>query len=44
MLIMPAGNDPDHTPLKEVLDKKSFGDKCEYHRFDDMDHGFCSAR
>lgn len=44
MLIMPAGDDPDHTPLKEVLDTKPFGDKCEYRRFDDMHHGFCSAR
>lgn len=44
MLIMPSGEDPDHTPLKEVLDKKPFGDKCEYRRFDDMHHGFCAAR
>ena len=44
MLIMPSGDDPDHTPVKEVLDKKPFGDKCEYRRFDDMHHGFCAAR
>lgn len=44
MLIMPSGTDPDHTPVKEVLDKKLFGDKCKYRRFDDMHHGFCSAR
>lgn len=44
MLIMPSGEDPDHLPLKEVLDKKPFGDKCEYRRFDDMHHGFCAGR
>lgn len=44
MLIMPSRDDPDHTPVKEVLDKKPFGDKCLYRRFDDMHHGFCSAR
>lgn len=44
MLIMPSGEDPDHLPLKEVLDKKPFGDKCQYRRFDDMHHGFCAGR
>lgn len=44
MLIMPSGEDPDHLPVKEVLDKKPFGDKCQYRRFDDMHHGFCAAR
>ena len=44
MLIMPSGDDPDHLPLKEVLDKKPFGDKCQYRRFDDMHHGFCAGR
>ncbi|CAM9559611.1 unnamed protein product, partial [Laminaria digitata] len=44
VLIMPSGEEPDHAPLKEVLDKKPFGDKCEYRRFDDMHHGFCAAR
>lgn len=44
MLIMPSGEDPDHLPMKAVLDKKSFGDKCQYRRFDDMHHGFCAAR
>ncbi|CAM9239910.1 unnamed protein product [Pylaiella littoralis] len=44
MLIMPSGEDPDHLPVKAVLDKKSFGDKCQYRRFDDMHHGFCAAR
>lgn len=44
MLIMPSGEDPDHLPVKEVLDKKPFGNKCQYRRFDDMHHGFCAAR
>lgn len=44
MIIMPSKDDPDHAPLKEVLDAKDFGDKCRYHRFDDMHHGFCAAR
>ncbi|CBJ30749.1 conserved unknown protein [Ectocarpus siliculosus] len=44
VLIMPSGEDPDHLPVKEVLDKKPFGDKCQYRRFDDMHHGFCAAR
>ncbi|CAM9404270.1 unnamed protein product [Discosporangium mesarthrocarpum] len=44
MLIMPSKDDPDHLPLKAVLDAKDFGDKCMYKRFDDMHHGFCAAR
>lgn len=44
MLVMPSGDDPDHTSVKDVLDKKPFGDKCQYRRFDDMHHGFCAAR
>lgn len=44
MLIMPSGDDPDHLPVKAVLDKKTFGEKCQYRRFDDMHHGFCAAR
>ena len=44
VLLMPSGEDPDHLPLKEVLDKKPFGDKCQYRRFDDMHHGFCAGR
>lgn len=44
MLIMPSHDEPDLTPLKEVMEKKEFGSKCIFHRFDDMHHGFCAAR
>ena len=39
-LFCPAGNDPSFEPLKEVLDQKPFGDKCEYRAFPDMLHGW----
>jgi len=42
--LLPAGNDPSTEPLKEILDKKSFGARCVYKTFDDMTHGFAAAR
>jgi len=44
LIILPAGNDEDVTPLKEVLEKKDFGSKCVYKRFPDEVHGFLAAR
>ncbi|CAM9246966.1 unnamed protein product [Choristocarpus tenellus] len=44
MLIMPSKTDPDHLPIKAILDKKPFGKECAYKRFDNMHHGFCAAR
>lgn len=43
VLVIAAKGDPCET-IKEVLDTKDFGSKCDYHRFDDMTHGFCGAR
>jgi len=44
LIILPAGNDEDITPLKEVLAKKDFGSKCVYKVFNDEVHGFLAAR
>ncbi|CAL8089037.1 unnamed protein product [Calicophoron daubneyi] len=44
ILFMPAGNDPPYEPIKEVLDKKSFGSQCKYHRFETEVHGFAAGR
>eukprot|EP01096_Ripella_sp_DP13-Kostka_P016146 TRINITY_DN776_c0_g1_i2.p2 TRINITY_DN776_c0_g1~~TRINITY_DN776_c0_g1_i2.p2 ORF type:complete len:260 (-),score=109.90 TRINITY_DN776_c0_g1_i2:39-779(-) len=39
-LFCPAGNDAPTDPLKAVLDQKPFGDRCVYHPFPDMLHGW----
>ena len=42
-IILPANGDPMES-VKAVFDKKPYGPKCVYRRFDDQTHGFCAAR
>jgi len=37
---LPAGNDSPLDDIKAVLDKKPFGQQCEYHMFSEMKHGW----
>jgi len=43
-IFLPSKDEADFIPVMEVLKKKSFGDKCQHVRFDDMNHGWCGAR
>ncbi|VDD75872.1 unnamed protein product [Mesocestoides corti] len=44
LFFMPSGEDPPIDPLKAILDKRPFGDKCRYYTFTEERHGFASAR
>ena len=36
--LFPTHDDPDHTPIKETLDKKPFAERCVYHRYGKNTH------
>jgi len=42
--LMPASNDGDYAPFKEILDKKPFGKECFYKFYKDQVHGFMGTR
>ncbi|KAI9358338.1 Alpha/Beta hydrolase protein [Zopfochytrium polystomum] len=46
LLVMPAKDDSVEVfeKLVAVVRAKPFGDRVEYHRFDDVPHGFCASR
>lgn len=44
MLLMPSGSDPEIEPIKAIWDRKPFGSRCGYKRFDGEVHGFAAAR
>ncbi|KXZ55628.1 hypothetical protein GPECTOR_2g1178 [Gonium pectorale] len=44
VVLLPAKGDAPLEPIQHILDKKPFGSKCVYQRFDDQIHGFVAAR
>jgi len=44
LIVLPSQDEADLTEFMDILYKKPFGDKCKYHRFDDVHHGFAAAR
>ena len=42
--IITSKDDPDLKDFRKIVEKKNFGDKCSWNRFEDMHHGFCGAR
>ncbi|PNW72163.1 hypothetical protein CHLRE_16g679800v5 [Chlamydomonas reinhardtii] len=44
VVLLPAQGDADTGPVQKVLDKRPYGSKCVYQRFDDQTHGFVAAR
>ncbi|PNW72164.1 hypothetical protein CHLRE_16g679750v5 [Chlamydomonas reinhardtii] len=44
VVLLPAQGDADTAPIKKILDRRPYGSKCVYQRFDDQTHGFVAAR
>ncbi|TPX30531.1 hypothetical protein SmJEL517_g05915 [Synchytrium microbalum] len=44
VLLLPSNGEADMTPVYKVLETKPWGNKSQHVRFDDMHHGWCSAR
>ena len=40
VLMIDAGDDPKRPQIQEDVGKKDFGPKCQFHRFEDMKHGW----
>jgi len=44
VLLLPSKDEPDLTPLYEILKKRLGDENAGHHRFEDMFHGFAAAR
>ncbi|CAF1509664.1 unnamed protein product [Didymodactylos carnosus] len=44
IMFLKGNNDPSLNEIKAVLDKKPFGSKCEYKNYENMAHGFVTAK
>ncbi|CDS37881.1 Dienelactone hydrolase [Echinococcus multilocularis] len=43
VFFMPSGEDTSIEPIKRILDKRPFGDRCRYYTFAEEGHGYASS-